>query len=400
MNADHAAFLRAICDNPGDDTPRLVYADFLEENGDRERAEYVRIQCEMEGLPEYSVRWRKLREREIRLRNKYKKEWAAPLGKGLVAVYFRRGFVDQMTLYPRRFLDEGERYFRTTPIRRVKLVSLGSVVSVAELVASPLLARLRGLDLEGGRIHDDEARQLAESPNVAGLSFLGLARTGVNAAGLRALLASPALPALEHLDLGMNHFSIRDAALVELAACEHLRRLRRLDVDFNPITDIGARALADSPHLANLRALGLRALSFGTLDLVAAVTATGIAALAGAKHLAGLRRLDLGGRRLGPEGAEALASGTGMTNLHELYLSAARIGDAGVRAIAASANFADLRALDLAENGITDAGAQALLDSPHLGRLEYLHLRNNSITLPLQKVMRKHFGVGVCSFSE
>ena len=36
--AEHEAFLRAIYDTPDDDTPRLIYADFLEERGEPERA--------------------------------------------------------------------------------------------------------------------------------------------------------------------------------------------------------------------------------------------------------------------------------------------------------------------------------------------------------------------------
>jgi uncharacterized protein (TIGR02996 family) len=39
----HEAFLRAIFESPGDDLPRLVYADFLEEQGNYERAELLRL---------------------------------------------------------------------------------------------------------------------------------------------------------------------------------------------------------------------------------------------------------------------------------------------------------------------------------------------------------------------
>lgn len=48
--AEHEAFLRAIFDAPDDDTPRLVYADFLEENGQPDRAEFIRVQCELDRL--------------------------------------------------------------------------------------------------------------------------------------------------------------------------------------------------------------------------------------------------------------------------------------------------------------------------------------------------------------
>ena len=36
-----AALLRAICTTPADDTPRLVFADYLDEHGDPDRAEVM-----------------------------------------------------------------------------------------------------------------------------------------------------------------------------------------------------------------------------------------------------------------------------------------------------------------------------------------------------------------------
>lgn len=47
---DRAAFLAAIREAPDDDAPRLIYADWLDENGEAERAEFVRVQCELARL--------------------------------------------------------------------------------------------------------------------------------------------------------------------------------------------------------------------------------------------------------------------------------------------------------------------------------------------------------------
>jgi uncharacterized protein (TIGR02996 family) len=44
------ALLRAILCEPTDDTVRLVYADWLDENGEPERAEFVRVQVELAKL--------------------------------------------------------------------------------------------------------------------------------------------------------------------------------------------------------------------------------------------------------------------------------------------------------------------------------------------------------------
>src|SRR5262245_7539690 len=44
---DHDALLRAICENPREDTPRLAFADWLEENGQSERAAFIRTDVAM-----------------------------------------------------------------------------------------------------------------------------------------------------------------------------------------------------------------------------------------------------------------------------------------------------------------------------------------------------------------
>ena len=49
---DQIALMRAILAQPDEDTPRLVYADCLEENGQGERAEFIRVQCEIAAFPE------------------------------------------------------------------------------------------------------------------------------------------------------------------------------------------------------------------------------------------------------------------------------------------------------------------------------------------------------------
>lgn len=49
-------FLSAIRANPDDDTPRLAYAAWFEENGHPARAELIRLQCELARLPAWSER--------------------------------------------------------------------------------------------------------------------------------------------------------------------------------------------------------------------------------------------------------------------------------------------------------------------------------------------------------
>ena len=53
-NSDYLALLATVCDRPGDDLPRLVLADYLDDRGDRAsaaRAEFIRVGCELDKRP-------------------------------------------------------------------------------------------------------------------------------------------------------------------------------------------------------------------------------------------------------------------------------------------------------------------------------------------------------------
>ena len=52
---EREALLKAVCENPDDDTPRLVFADWLQENGEEERAEFIRVQIEVLAPPSGDV---------------------------------------------------------------------------------------------------------------------------------------------------------------------------------------------------------------------------------------------------------------------------------------------------------------------------------------------------------
>lgn len=62
------ALRRAICAQPAEDTPRLEYADRLQELGDEDRAEFIRVQCELAATPAITDgRFDQLRRREREL---------------------------------------------------------------------------------------------------------------------------------------------------------------------------------------------------------------------------------------------------------------------------------------------------------------------------------------------
>lgn len=97
---EEQALYRAILAAPHDDTPRLVYADWLEENAgrfdevranaERRRAEFIRLQCE---LARSAERDPELVKRERRLLFTTGPKWRRELGPFLLSSRFDRGFL-------------------------------------------------------------------------------------------------------------------------------------------------------------------------------------------------------------------------------------------------------------------------------------------------------------------
>jgi uncharacterized protein (TIGR02996 family) len=129
--------LRAILDHPEDDDRRVVYADWLEENGQPERAEFIRVQCELAKAPKcrdgrQSCRCRacELDRRSTRLKtmrdaNKVANEdkwWWREL-RAADSVLIRRGFVEVVHgVSLGAWLENGPAIVSAHPVERVVII--------------------------------------------------------------------------------------------------------------------------------------------------------------------------------------------------------------------------------------------------------------------------------------
>jgi len=138
MSEDERAFLRAICAEPGDDTPRLVFADWLQEHDRPERAEFIRVQVELARTecphlctPERCVCERhglRRREREL-LGHGHgwdpRANWAKWAGfvpaDDRAGVKYARGFIWQTTLSAADWLTHADALTAAHPVERVTL---------------------------------------------------------------------------------------------------------------------------------------------------------------------------------------------------------------------------------------------------------------------------------------
>lgn len=315
----HVPFLKSILDRPGDDGPHLVYADWLEERGEMDLGEYVRLGVELRRLsPEEPEKRRKELQRRIgELLAAHREEWLGPLAR-------KTGNV--MELHD----DDGLLCFRftcTTPhfLKRLKAEA-----------GLPRVPHCWGADLS------DLSNHLS------------------------------AFIACEHLDW-LTYLASRDITVMshqtkELLGCRRLENLRGLDVTF--LGDVGARQLAASEQFGKLVALSLRQ---------DRLTEDGLHALLDSRRLPCLRSLALNFAGLQGRQPTALKHTSRHVHLTRLTISNCAAGDAVAAWLAAWPGLASVTWLALHDARIGAAGMEALACSPHLKNLVYLDVSGNPI---------------------
>jgi uncharacterized protein (TIGR02996 family) len=387
-----AGLLQAIDDTPHDDAPRLIYADWLEDNGQPERAELVRVQCELARIPP-GGRAAQSRRREQELLDRNAASWTAPLAALGATGTFRRGLLEQVEMTPFNFARHADELFRAAPVRALTTPSNG-FVGVRALTGCQHLLRLDELVFTRAYpLRRKGAKLLVESPNVANLTHLGLAEQELTRPALADLAASPHLARLTHLDLSVN--LIPRGGLAALAGSPHLANLTSLDLRGNRFSDEDGAAFASSPYLTKLAALYLDLEYFSPDALVGLLASNNLAglttlhlgshprddlddararALTSSPVLGHLTALSLASMAIGDTGVTELASTAAAARLTSLGLRYCGISGTGIRALASSAHLANLTSLDLSWNDIGDEGARALAESPDLKHLAVLNL--------------------------
>jgi uncharacterized protein (TIGR02996 family) len=176
----HSAFLQAIVEAPDDDAPRLIYADWLEENGQPERAQFIRIQCELARMPEDAL--------ERPMREQLELEYAnLQEGPGVIWAEGTRALAASSGLARLTALNLNDNGVGTAGVRA--------------LAASPHLTRLTTLALSSGDVDDGAVEALAASPNFSQLTSLNLSGNPISQEGVRALATSRYLTRLTSLSL-------------------------------------------------------------------------------------------------------------------------------------------------------------------------------------------------------
>lgn len=238
---DRDALLRAIAANPDEDTPRLVYADLLDEIGGEvnlARARFIRLQIDLVQNPGRSWFANSDRLSEVaRLAGLFADRWLKELpgwarGRAqqqrLRSDDFSRGFLTTLLIKPKVFARQGNELFDVAPITRLVASNVTKRTDLTAFLSSPLLLHIRSLSM----------------PSSAGDLVASIIQTSWRA-----------LARVEELDLSNSRLT--DVGAISLAQAS-LPNLRVLTVRANLLTQTGATRLLSTRNLPKLELLDIR----------------------------------------------------------------------------------------------------------------------------------------------
>jgi uncharacterized protein (TIGR02996 family) len=152
VDADERALLAAIAAHPEEDTPRLVYADWLQEHDCPELAQYIRLSIQLANLrygdPKFDSEERRLVAERRPLEPAFE-AWEKEFVRQFPATrelywHTERGMISGVCCSVKYFLDNGDRILKAVPLRWFMPASL-TTTTAKRLVKHPLFARLKEL---------------------------------------------------------------------------------------------------------------------------------------------------------------------------------------------------------------------------------------------------------------
>jgi uncharacterized protein (TIGR02996 family) len=348
---------------PGDDAPRLVLADWLEENGDdHERAlsAFVRIQCELPRLSPRAPARADLEWVQRQLWWDHVEAWLGPVYDACSQFEFRRGLASVELAGDRLAGWDLDALFAAAGwcwVDEVRFVA-PAPAQLDALLASPAAAGLCRLDVRDCK-GEWRPRIEAAPGHPPLLRHLRIAHARLNDRALERLAESKPLAALEALELPAN--AVAGDGLEGLGHAPGLTRLRALALTGNALSpqSLGLAQLGNSPLARRLEVLVLRSCALGE---------GAVRHLATAREWPSLVELDLAGNALNDDDVESLCESGIVRALRRLDLSENDLGRMGLRALANCPALDALEVLDLSLCGLSSSELNELVEAP-VGRL-------------------------------
>jgi len=197
---DGAKLLASILANPADNDARLVYADWLSQNGDP-RGELITVQCAIAAKGRNTA----LEKREKELLKRHKATWTKSARQVAIDCDLTRGFVSRIKAKAITFANNGAAVFESDPIETLRLDDPTSS-GLRLLAKAKHLGKLRELEIlpwySISRTQDVNAlRELLLSEHLGKVRELRLHISPTSGVDVSNVWSDVSLPGLEILDV-------------------------------------------------------------------------------------------------------------------------------------------------------------------------------------------------------
>jgi uncharacterized protein (TIGR02996 family) len=356
------AFKHTIREHPQDDGPRLIFADWLEEHGDCDYAEFIRVQCELEQTLD-DDRWAALSRREAELLEKHRTRWQGPWELSR-HVRMRRGFLEaQIDAHDAQQLPE--EFLQAEALLELVTVGLFSTPGdIGTFVAWRGRELITGIEPEfllSGTEWSYFRRALELNwPRLAAVTLPAIEFTAADVASLAAM------PQLRRLKLRNCRVPPSSGNWHLIMLSPIVERLMAIELESTPLAIDEIRELARFCNRAtNLTQLTLNKCRLGANEFKEFIQSA---------DLRRLTHLDLTGNPLRDSGVRWLAEYPNFDSLAELNLNGCECGKPGIQALMKSGLIRRLTALHLNNNFLGDAAVRALLNSGEMGSIRRFSL--------------------------
>jgi uncharacterized protein (TIGR02996 family) len=399
-------FLRAISANPDDDAPRLIFADWLDENEQPERADFIRGQIQLAQLHDNDPDRLQLIAKTKRLWQRFRNQWVGALPKSVFEVLPHRGFVETAVVRYDR-IDALSELLQTHPVRELILAlrpnersnrtRLEQAEAMPQLVEQlqriPEVKRLRKLTVRPSVLYYTNELFLQVADRLSALTELESTFSVVpseNPHSRRPLRAFAQHPIT-------SIHAVGDDSVLKRLAEERWPRLVSLRLPYSHFSVIGVRELVEAPWAKQLEVLDLSSCGLRpeairllveqrwerlhTLNLSTKnwINREAARMLLSSNNFPALRHLDLGDSDLYDDDITALADLPLLQQLRSLSLRRNAITEHAALALAESASLGQLRCFDLSDNKMGDEGVRALMHSKTMPNLVSLDIRRNHV---------------------
>lgn len=218
---------------------------------------------------------------------------------------------------------------------------------------------LERLDCSQNELSPFDVQALTRSEQFAKLTRLNLGHNTVADDGLRMLSQWERLRSLRDINLSYN--DIGPAGLKALAVSEHLVDLESLDLSGNTLHGAGVQEIASASNFGRLRVLNMND---------AGLEATDLTRLVRSPYLKRLGRLELDFNPLGELPPDLLESPF-LHGLQKLSLRHTQLDNVSAREIAKSDAFESIEVLDVRENPLIDSRTKLLLSKRFGPRVQF-----------------------------